>query len=35
MDEALEEYVQNDLIEAADAYMKASDKHRFERYVSA
>ena len=35
MDDALEEFVQNDMIEAADAYMKASDKHRFERYTAA
>lgn len=35
MDDALEELLQEEVIEAADAYMKASDKHRFERYTEA
>ncbi|HPM81595.1 MAG TPA: hypothetical protein PLF81_12895, partial [Candidatus Anammoximicrobium sp.] len=35
MDDALEEFVQEGVIEAADAYMKAADKHRFERYTAA
>jgi twitching motility protein PilT len=35
MDDALEELLQNDVVEPADAYMKASEKHRFERYMAS
>jgi twitching motility protein PilT len=35
MDDALEELLRQEVIEPADAYMKASDKHRFERYTQA
>ena len=34
MDDALNELVQNDEIDGADAYMKAADKNRFAQYVS-
>jgi twitching motility protein PilT len=33
MDDALEELVQKDVIEGADAYMKAAEKRRFEQYA--
>ncbi len=33
MDEALEKLVKDGVIEGEDAYMKALDKHRFERYM--
>jgi len=33
MDDALEDLVKNDVIDGADAYMKAAEKHRFKQYA--
>jgi len=33
MDDALEDLVKNDVIDGADAYMKAAEKHRFAQYA--
>jgi twitching motility protein PilT len=35
MDDALDVLLKKDVIEGADAYMKAADKHRFEQYAPA
>jgi hypothetical protein len=32
MDDALEELIRQNVIDGADAYMKANDKKRFEKY---